>query len=107
MPLKEEGKVYKIAGEEIILYPIAKLVTELTKAGYPRDAQTIRKWETSGVTPACLFRVGGKRLYSKEQIDTYCRVATECNIRQGYSIAGTDFSERIWEGLTDLNKKYV
>lgn len=106
MPLKEEGKVYRIKDEQLVLYPIAKLVSELEKAGYPRDAQTIRKWETSGVTPPCLFRFGGKRLYSKEQIETYCRVAEECNIRQGFSIAMTDFSSRIWEELDMVNAKY-
>lgn len=106
MPLKEEGKLYKVGENEIPLYPIAKLVTELDKIGYARSPQTIRKWEVSGVTPPSIFRVGGKRLYSKEQIDTYCRVAEECNIRQGFSTADTDFSERIWEELTELNKKY-
>lgn len=107
MPLKEAGKVYKINGQEIVLYPIAKLVSELEKAGYPRDAQTIRKWENSGVTPPALFRIRGKRLYSKEQIEAYCRVSKECNIRQGYSIAMTDFSERIWEELTKINQQYL
>lgn len=107
MPLKETGKVYKVGGQEIVLYPIAKLVSELEKAGYPRDAQTIRKWENSGVTPEAVFRVGNKRLYSKAQIDAYCRVAIECNIRQGYSIAMTDFSSRIWEELAEVNKQYT
>lgn len=107
MPLKEEGKVYKFNGENIALYPIGRLVSELGRAGYPRDSQTIRKWETSGVTPPCYFRVGGKRLYSKEQIATYCKVAEECNIRQGYSIAMTDFSARIWEELEQVNEAYA
>jgi hypothetical protein len=107
MPLKEDGKKYKINGEEVILYPIARLVQELHKAGYPRDSQTIRKWENSGVTPQALFRNGNKRLYSKDQIDAYCRVAEECNIRQGYNIAMTGFSERIWEELEEVNSQYV
>lgn len=106
MPLKESGKKYKINGQEIILYPIAKLVSELEKRGYARDAQTIRKWENSGVTPSALFRVGNKRLYSKSQIDAYCNVAEECNIRQGFSIASTDFSARIWEELGQVNESY-
>lgn len=106
MPLKETGKTYKVAGQDVILYPIAKLVTELERIGYPRDSQTIRKWEASGITPPSLFRVGNKRLYSKEQIDLYCRIAQECDIRQGFRIAHTDFSARIWEEMTELNKKY-
>lgn len=107
MPLKEEGKIYSVKGKEIRLFPIAKLVSEMESRGFPRDAQTIRKWETKKVTPPCLFRIGGKRLYSEEQIETYCRVAEECNIRQGVSIAMTDFSARIWEELEELNKKYI
>jgi len=107
MPLQETGRIYEINGEEIILFPMSKLVNELEKIGYSRDAQTIRKWETSGVTPPAIFKRGNKRLYSEEQIETYCRIAKECDIRQGLSIATTDFSERIWEELTELNKKYT
>jgi hypothetical protein len=107
MPLKANGKKYKINGEELILYPIAKLVDELNKRGYSRDAQTIRKWETSGVTPEAIFRSGNKRLYSKDQIEAYCKIAEECNIRQGYNIAMTGFSERIWEELSVVNQRYL
>lgn len=106
MPLKQGGKVYKVKEQELVLYPIGKVVEELKKAGYTRDAQTIRKWETSGVTPPALFRVGGKRLYSEEQISAYVNTAVECDIRQGLSIAKTDFSELIWEELTEINKQY-
>ncbi|MMZ46493.1 hypothetical protein D1872_81100 [compost metagenome] len=105
MPLKKTGKVYAVSGQEVILYPIAKLVDELKKAGYPRDAQTIRKWEDSGVTPAATFRSGKKRLYHRKQIDAFVRVAQECNIRQGFSLASTDFSERIWEELEEVNRE--
>lgn len=107
MPLKQEGRAYSINGKEIILYPIAKLVEELSKAGYMRDAQTIRKWEAKGVTPKCLFRIGGKRLYSQEQIEAFVAVAEECGIRQGVPIANTDFTERIWEELSLVNAQYT
>lgn len=106
MPLKQVGKVYKVNGQEIVLYPIGKLVEELKKAGYTRESQTIRKWENSGVVPPALFRVGGKRLYSEEQIQAYVDVAKECDIRQGLSISSTDFSERLWEELNEVNKNY-
>ena len=106
MPLKQVGKVYKVKGQEIVLYPIGKLVEELKKAGYTRESQTIRKWENSGVVPPALFRVGGKRLYSEEQIQAYVDVAKECDIRQGLSISSTDFSERLWEELDEVNKNY-
>lgn len=107
MPLKESGKLYEINGEKIMLYPISRLVTELERIGYSRNSQTIRKWEDKGVTPESLFRFGKKRLYSKEQIETFCRVARECDIKQGLNIAITGFSEQIWEELTELNKKYT
>lgn len=107
MPLKESGKVYKIGDQRVVLYPISKLVTELGKTGYARDAQTIRKWEDKQVTPPALFRVGSKRLYSKDQIEAYCKVAQECDIRQGLNIAMTGFSERIWEELETVNEKYL
>jgi MerR HTH family regulatory protein len=106
MPLKETGKVYNIAGNKIVLYPIARLVQELEKIGYARNAQTIRKWEDKGVTPPSLFRFGQKRLYSKEQIEAFCRVAKECDIKQGLNIAMTGFSERIWEELEQVNEQY-
>lgn len=86
-------------GKKIALYPIAKLEKELSDAGYPRDAQTIRKWEVAGVTPQATFRSGKKRLYHQKQIDAFVRVAKECNIRQGVDLGKTDFSERIWEEL--------
>ena len=107
MPLKSSGKVYRVAGKELTLYPIGKLVEELKKAGYTRDAQTIRKWENSGVTPTALFRINGKRLYSMEQIECYVNIAKECDIRQGLSIVDTDFPARIWEELERVNSQYV
>ena len=106
MPLKPEGKKYTINGKKVILYPVGRLVEELAKVGYYRDAQTIRKWEQLGVTPPATFRVGGKRLYSWEQIEAFCEVAKECNIRQGASIAMTDFPQKIWERLKEVNEKF-
>lgn len=105
MPLKPNGRVYTINGKKMVLFPIAKLVEEMEKAGYPRDSQTIRKWETAGVTPPALFRSGQKRLYSMEQIKVFCEVAKECDIKQGFSIAMTDFSARIWERMKEVNKE--
>lgn len=106
MPLKDTGRKYKLNGQEIILYPIARLVQELDKVGIPRKAQTLRKWENKGVTPPAFFRFGQKRLYSKEQIEVYCRVAKECDLRKGADVSQTGFSERIWEELEKVNSKY-
>lgn len=107
IPLKPTGKKYNLNGKEIVLYPVAKLVEELEKCGHPRDSQTIRKWEKLGVTPPAKFRHRDKRLYSIEQINAFCEVAVECNIRQGFSIGMTDFSEKIHERLEEVNSKLL
>jgi DNA-binding transcriptional MerR regulator len=108
MPLALDGKVYDIPNVgKVKLYPISKVAQALTDAGIPRDTQTVRKWEVRGVIPRALFRFGGKRLYSKEQIDTIVRVAVECNLRQGLSIAETDFINEVWEAMEKVNAKYI
>lgn len=107
MPLMETGKVYRVKGKELRLYPIGKLVSELGKSGYYRDAQTIRKWEVAGVIPQTPFRFGGKRLYAMEQIEAICQIAKECDIRQGVAIGKTDFSERVFEELREVNKNLL
>ena len=108
MPIDVEGKYYDIPNiGKIRLYPISKLSQELTDAGVPRDTQTIRKWEDKGIIPRPLFRVGQKRLYTKDQIDTIVKVAVQCNLRQGASIADTDFIDLVWKELEKVNAKYI
>lgn len=107
MPLKEEGRYYNFKGKKLKLYPISRLCTTLANAGYPRDSQTVRKWELSGVTPPAIFRSGQKRLYAQEQIDVFCETAQECDIKQGYSLAMTDFSQKMWERLNKVNKQLI
>ena len=107
MPLKQEGKYYNFNGKKIKLYHISYLCAELEKIGYFRDPQTIRKWELWGVTPPAIFRSGQKRLYAKEQIEVFCEVAKECNIQQGYSLAMTDFSQKMFERLEEVNKNLL
>jgi len=108
MPLAIDGKNYTIPGiGNIHLFPIAKVSQALTDADIPRDTQTLRKWELKGVLPKAIFRKGQKRLYSMEQIKCIVRIAKECNIKRGLSIEQTNFIQRVWEELSNINKKYV
>ena len=108
MPLSKDGKVYKVKGKEVVLYPISTLAEKLGKAlKDTRTTQTVRKWETKGILPPATFRVVGKRLYAEEQIKAICRVAKECKIKQGSSLALTNFSERVREELREVNKKLL
>lgn len=92
-----------INGEEVNLFYIERLASELG-----RTPQTIRKWEVSGILPKPIFRDKlGRRLYSLEQIDTIVECAEKSNVRQGYSVANTNFSVRVHNALNELNKKYI
>ena len=92
-----------INGEEVNLFYIDRLASELG-----RTPQTIRKWEVSGILPKPIFRDKlGRRLYSLEQIDTIVECAEKSNVRQGYSVANTNFSIRVHNALNELNKKYI
>lgn len=106
MPLLQQGKLYTLPnGKQIALYPISKLVHDLTQAGIVRDAQTIRKWENKGVTPPATLRTGQKRLYSKEHIQAFVKIAKESKLRQGLAIEKSDFSELIWKEIKRINKE--
>jgi hypothetical protein len=104
--MKLEGKIYTVAKKDIMLYPISYLAFKLSKAlKDERTTQTIRKWEVNGVIPPSIFRIGTKRLYSAEQVETICRVAKECNIRQGSSASLSEFSNKIFVELKKVNDK--
>ena len=92
-----------INGEEVNLFYIDRLASELG-----RTPQTIRKWEVSGILPKPIFRDKlGRRLYSQEQIDAIVECAEKSNVRQGYSVANTNFSVRVHKALDEINKKYI
>ncbi len=92
-----------INDEEVNLFYIERLASELG-----RTPQTIRKWEVSGILPKPIFRDKlGRRLYSLEQIDAIVECAEKSNVRQGYSVANTNFSVRVHKALDELNKKYI
>lgn len=108
MPILPEGKEYNINGNKLTLYPISVLATKLSEAlGDERTTQTIRKWEVQGIIPPAIFRVGQKRLYAQEQIDCICRIAKECNIRQGVSLSLTNFSVRLFQEMKIINRKLL
>ena len=92
MPLKTSGKEYNIKGKKMTLYPISYVAESIEEElGEARTTQTIRKWEMAGIIPPAKFRVGGKRLYHQDQVDVICECAKEVGIRQGVSLAMTDF----------------
>lgn len=96
-------QVVTLNGEELELFYIERLANELG-----RTPQTIRKWEVSGILPKPLFRdKQGRRLYTLEQINTIVECAEQSNLRQGYSVANTNFSNRVYKALDELNKKYT
>ena len=102
MPVARK-QVAVINGEEIELFYVDRLASELG-----RTPQTIRKWEVSGILPKPIFRdKNNRRLYSQEQIDTIVDCAEQSNVRQGYSVANTNFSVRVFKALQEINQKYV
>ena len=108
MPISKDGKEYKYNGQVLILYPISVLADKLSEAiEDSRSTQTIRKWEINKVIPPAIFRVGQKRLYTMEQINVICKVAKECKIRQGCSLALAKFSTQIWKKMRIVNRKYL
>lgn len=93
----------EINGEELSLFYIDRLASELG-----RTPQTIRKWEVSGILPKPIFRDKlGRRLYSQEQINAIVECAEKSNVRQGYSVANTNFSVRVYKALEEINSKYL
>lgn len=108
MPLLPTGKEYVINGKKMTLYPISYLAKELSKAlESTRSEQTIRKWELDGILPPAIFRVGGKRLYHKNQVKAICECAKESGIRKGVAISMTDFSIKVWDRLRVVNSKLL
>lgn len=108
MPLLTDGKEYTIPlVGKIVLYPISKISQVLTDAGYPRDTQTIRKWELSGVIPTAPFRNKLNRLYSAKHIEELVRAVVECDIKRGIAIESTDFSERVCRYWIKVGKELM
>lgn len=102
MPVASKQTV-TINGEELELFYVDRLASELG-----RTPQTIRKWEVSGILPKPIFKdKNNRRLYSQEQIDAIVECAEKSNVRQGYSVANTNFSVRVFKALNEINNRYV
>ena len=102
MPVANKQTVV-INGEELELFYVDRLASELG-----RTPQTIRKWEVSGILPKPIFKdKNNRRLYSQEQIDAIVECAEKSNVRQGYSVANTNFSVRVFKALNEINNRYV
>lgn len=99
--MRSKKIMYK--GEQLELFYIGTLAEMLG-----RTNQTVRKWEISGILPDSLFRdPAGRRMYTMEQIRAIVECAEQSNIRQGYSVANTNFSPRVYKALEEVNKKYL
>lgn len=108
MPISQTGIKKTVNGVELTLYPISVLADRLSMTlETARTTQTIRKWEVAGIIPPAIFRVGNKRLYTMEQIDCICKVAEECNIRQGASLGLTQFSIKVFEEMRIVNRNIL
>lgn len=102
MPVPRK-QIATINGEEIELFYVDRLASELG-----RTPQTIRKWEVSGILPKPIFKdKNNRRLYSQEQIDAIVDCAEQSNVRQGYSVANTNFSVRVFKALHEINNRYL
>ena len=102
MPVANKQTV-TINGEELELFYVDRLASELG-----RTPQTIRKREVSGILPKPIFKdKNNRRLYSQEQIDAIVECAEKSNVRQGYSVANTNFSVRVFKALNEINNRYV
>ena len=102
MPVANKQTVV-INGEELELFYVDRLACELG-----RTPQTIRKWEVSGILPKPISKdKNNRRLYSQEQIDAIVECAEKSNVRQGYSVANTNFSVRVFKALNEINNRYV
>lgn len=107
MGLKIDGRDFKVNNEVVRFYPISRLAKEMKDAGMPRDIQTLRKWEAKKVIPPIIFRPGFKRMYTMEQIMAIVETAKECGIRQGLNHNESNFRQRIWDRLTEINNQYL
>ena len=111
MPVSIKGKMFNIPGVgEVRLYPISKLSEAFKEAGIPRDPQTIRSWIKKGILPRSMFLTGSKKphgLYSKHHIELIVSIAKECGIKQGTSFHESNFQDKVWDAIEDLNEIFI
>lgn len=87
----------KNTGYSTKLYNIKVVATALG-----RTPQTIRKWEVAGAIPKTPFKLEGKRMYCKEQIDILVECAEKAQISTGKNMSQTGFTRNVqkrWQSL--------
>lgn len=89
-----------INGKEYEVFTIGVLAYKLG-----RSPQTVRKWERDGMIPTPLRDPAGRRVYLEEHIDAIVRVANECKIRPGESMADTGFPAKVKSAFDFIRKK--
>lgn len=70
-----------------------------------RTSQTVRKWEIAGTIPKTPFKIEGKRLYSKEQVEILVECAEKAQISTGKKISQTNFTRNVQLKWQELFKK--
>lgn len=95
------GDKVLIKGKEYEVFTIGVLAYKLG-----RSAQTVRKWERDGMIPTPLRDPAGRRVYLEEHIDAIVRIANECRIRPGESIADSGFPTKVRAAFDFIRKKY-
>ena len=63
-----------------------------------------------GILPRSMFQVGNKKphgLYSEHHIKTIVSVAKDCGIKQGTSFRESNFQEKVWDAIEDLNEIFI
>jgi len=88
-------------GVETTLYNISTLASAVG-----RTAQTVRKWEVSGVIPPTPFKVQGKRMYAKEHIDAIVECAESSKLQVAKPIKDTAFSKHVYQRFQEINDMF-
>ena len=74
-------KSYEINGKDIGLYRIGEIAKAIKKS-----VKTLRRWEKLGLLPKPTYKSRGKRLYTKEQLETVLLWKKRHKIKQGIAI---------------------
>ena len=74
-----------------------------------RNPQTVRRWEKEGIIPIAPFRDSSShrnRMYSTEHIDAIVKCFEESGMKNGKSIAETEFSNLVYKEFENLRKLF-
>lgn len=97
--------VKNIKGQRTELYPVGVLASALG-----RSAVTMRLWERNGILPRAKYRlankngVGGRRYYTRPQIESVVAVAAEFQMLGEQRRLHPEFTARVTAAWADLLK---